>query len=59
MLLLLNVFFGRHNYGTSFVFQCEPYHLNDKVIFFGDAAHAMVPFYGQGMNCVSFILRFR
>ena len=20
----------------------------------GDAAHAMVPFYGQGMNCVSF-----
>ena len=19
----------------------------------GDAAHAMVPFYGQGMNCVS------
>lgn len=31
--------------------KCFPWTLEDKACLIGDAAHAIVPFYGQGMNC--------
>jgi kynurenine 3-monooxygenase len=34
-----------------FLVQVFPWSFNRKVGLIGDAAHAIVPFYGQGMNC--------
>ncbi|KAH0944657.1 hypothetical protein HN011_000586 [Eciton burchellii] len=30
--------------------KCKPYHVGKTALIIGDAAHAMVPFYAQGMN---------
>jgi kynurenine 3-monooxygenase len=36
---------------TLVTVRCNPWNYGDKVFLMGDAAHAVVPFYGQGMNC--------
>ena len=33
------------------IVRCYPWVKEDKIALMGDAAHAVVPFYGQGMNC--------
>lgn len=37
--------------GALIMAKCSPFHYRNKCVVIGDAAHAMVPFYGQGMNC--------
>lgn len=36
--------------GSLVSVKCSPHFMADSVLIMGDAAHAVVPFYGQGMN---------
>lgn len=36
--------------GSLVTVRCSPWFHKDKAVILGDAAHAIVPFYGQGMN---------
>ena len=42
--------FKFHPTGALGTVKCGPWH-TDHALLMGDAAHAVVPFYGQGMNC--------
>jgi kynurenine 3-monooxygenase len=37
--------------GAMVTIQCSPWHAEGRVLLLGDAAHAIVPFFGQGINC--------
>lgn len=45
-----NANWNNHPVGTLATLYLEQWHVDDKAVLIGDAAHAIVPFHGQGMN---------
>jgi kynurenine 3-monooxygenase len=37
--------------GAMVTVKCSPWHAKGNALLLGDAAHAIVPFFGQGINC--------
>ena len=37
--------------GAMVTIKCSPWHVEGKALLLGDAVHAVVPFFGQGINC--------
>jgi len=50
MPCLLNNYFANPT-GSMVTIKCSPWHGEGKALLLGDAAHAIVPFFGQGINC--------
>ncbi len=43
--------FAAHPQGRLATVYASPWNLEERMLLIGDAAHAIVPFHGQGMNC--------